>query len=195
MKSLKQTVRWIFVLGIFPLLMFSPVPDVNAEMQPARIAVNHDIRQCAKFTCGDECADCRLPEGWQVLGYAFNVTCPADYEIVEIETVWVPIASEFCCTPGHSGSPGNCSDLIKNQISGRCSFGKDVRQRCGSLLFGWMHYGRECSSWMDEEISCQPAFLPLFPGSLTVFLCLGILILLGVVVFLFWKKFPTRVNG
>ena len=187
MRYLRRAGWWLVVLGAVAGLLFVAIPGVTAEMQPARIAVNHETRQCAEFSCGDECADCRLPEGWKVLGYAFNVTCPVDFEVVEIDPVWVPVASEFCCTPGHSGSSGDCSDVVKNQINGRCAFGEDIRQKCGSLPYGWTPHGGECSQWMDEEINCTPAYLPVFPGFIMVFLCLGMVVVVGVAGYLFLR--------
>jgi hypothetical protein len=154
---------------ILLFLLFAGSGIVFAEPMPLRIAVNHETRQCAEFGCGDECSDCKLPEGWVVLGYSFNVACPADYEVVEIEVVWVPLANEFCCTSGHSGVPGDCRDVVTHPATRQCAFGRDVVNRCGSLPFGWQQHGSECShpyEWA-REIQCSPAPTSFFfhPGA------------------------------
>ena len=78
---------------------------------PPRTAINHDTKQCAEIgVCGDECSRCVLPEGWEFLGYSNEVECPPDYAIVEIHPGWQFQPSEFCCTPGHSGISGDCSE-------------------------------------------------------------------------------------
>ena len=125
-------------------LLFAGPGMVFAEPTPLRIAVNHETRQCAEFGCGDECSDCTLPEGWVVLGYSFNVACLAGYEVVEIEAAWVPLANEFCCTPGHSGLHGDCRDVVTHPATLQCAFGRDIVKQCGSLPFGWQQLGQEC---------------------------------------------------
>lgn len=148
------------ILIALSALILTGAGSVYAEMTPLRIAVNHETTQCAEFGCGDECSDCILPEGWIILGYSFKVECPAGYSVVEIEPTWMPLANEFCCTPGHSGLPGDCSGVVVNRITKHCAFEKDVVEKCSSLPFGWQPHGRECPYSWAESVQCSPAALP-----------------------------------
>jgi len=49
------------------------------------MAINEDTQQCAKVILGDECMTCTLPEGWEILGYYLNVSCPAGYEMIDLD--------------------------------------------------------------------------------------------------------------
>jgi hypothetical protein len=184
--------RPVLKLTILFLLLFFSAGSVFVEMMPLRIAVNHEEKQCAEFGCGDECSDCLLPEGWQVLGYSFNTECPADYELVEIEVVWVPLANEFCCTPGHSGMPGDCRDVVTHSAAMQCAFGRDVIRQCGSLPFGWQQHESECPIYYQwaGEIQCSPVPTSLVPVLAIVTACLCMLFLFGLALFgfLFWQK-------
>ena len=140
------------------LLILAGAESILAEPTPPQIAVNHETKECAEYGCGDECADCVPPAGWVILGYAFNVTCPEDYVKVEIEPLWKPLANEFCCTTSHSGSRGDCSDVIINHRTEACAFAESIIAQCGQLPSGWEPHGQECPySWVKEPHCSPPA--------------------------------------
>ena len=99
---------------------------VTAAPTPPKVVVNHETQQCAEIFGGDECMDCNPLEGWEVLGYSPSAVCPADYTLVEIEPICTHFKNEFCCTEGHSGVHGDCSDMVINKVARRCAFVEDV---------------------------------------------------------------------
>lgn len=72
--------------------------------------------------------------------------------------------SEFCCTIGHSGSRGDCEDVVVNYIKQKCAFVKDIN-KCGKLPQDWKQAeeteleGRICPSldfeWLDDALDCE----------------------------------------
>ncbi len=186
----------IIIIVILIGIVFFIVGKVQAEMMPPRIAVNHETKECAEYNCGDECSDCILPEGWVTLGYAYQVSCPADYSVVEIDAVWKPLTNEFCCTPGHSGMPGDCEDVVINKSAKQCAFGSDVIESCGDLPFGWKKYGRECPYTWANEIQCTSMSSSwLYIGAAILgLICVGAVITFIIAGVLVWYKRRHKVT-
>lgn len=120
-----------------------------AAPMPPRTAVNHAARECAQVLPGDECGDAILPAGWEYV----DGDCPADYARVELRLQWSHFKAPFCCTEGHSGSRGDCEDVILQKDERRCAFVEDLG-RCASLPPGWIALGKECPAgyeWVDDQ--------------------------------------------
>lgn len=79
--------------------------------------------------------DCLPPEGWEVLGWADQTACPEGYTFTQVEEICTPFKNEFCCTEGHSGAHGDCTDLVINTIVEQCAFVADINA-C-NLPAGW----------------------------------------------------------
>lgn len=80
--------------------------------------------------------DCFPPAGWEVLGVADDVPCPADYALVkDVSYNCQPFKSQFCCSEGHSGVPGNCQDLVVKDRAKQCAFVDNIAD-C-ELPGGW----------------------------------------------------------
>ena len=98
-----------------------------AAPMPPHIVANHETQQCATIPGGDECFDCQpASEEWDVLGFADEAECPADYEFVEIDYVCAAFKEQFCCTQGHSGVDGDCEDMVINNWKDECAFVPDI---------------------------------------------------------------------
>jgi len=109
---------------------------VAAEPQPPKVVVNHDTQECGEIFGGDECMDCfPAPEGWEVLGYTLEATCPEGYTTVEVDYVCQAFKDPFCCTEGHSGADGDCEDMVINESAKQCAFVDDIDD-C-NLPRGW----------------------------------------------------------
>ena len=70
-----------FILGLF----FKLVGVASAAPMPPEIAVNDETRECAEVMRGDECMNCYLPEGWEILGLYPDVGCPQGYEMIYLD--------------------------------------------------------------------------------------------------------------
>jgi hypothetical protein len=106
------------------------------------IVVNHSTKECIHMYAGDECQNCSPVEGWQILEGAVSLEdCPADYSIVEDASLYrrcVPIETTGCCSTPHTGSNGDCRNVIINRTAEECAF-VDVNA-CPRLSEGWeMH--------------------------------------------------------
>jgi hypothetical protein len=125
-----------------------------AAPAPPQLVVNHETKQCAEFSAGDECVSCVPPAGWEILGNSVETECPAGYAQVEIVPICAARKVSFCCTEGHSGAPGDCEDVVINKATGQCAFVEDIN-RCPSLPGGWDKYGADCPyhDWA-ENVQC-----------------------------------------
>jgi len=127
---------------LLPILLIAAlIPCAYPSLCPAvpalpEYGVNHSARECGQFFMGDECVACRMPEGWTSLGVSARDICPQGYTKVEVRAECFPQKNEFCCTRGHSGAPGNCSDLVINDRQRLCAFVDDAK-KCGELPAGW----------------------------------------------------------
>jgi len=97
--------------------------------------VNNTTKECAVFLAGDECSDCILPPGWQSLG-RYYVPCPKNYSIISVKGACKGFENQRCCTKGHSGAAGECSNLVINDLSRECTFTEDAIN--SSLPTGWL---------------------------------------------------------
>lgn len=69
----------------------------------------------------------------------------------------------FCCTIDHSGSRGNCEDVVVNNLEKKCAFVENIDQ-CQKLPINWQRaeenetWGRVCPSqnyqWIEELLNC-----------------------------------------
>ena len=186
-----MTLRRLQKVTVLLLLMLCIVPIAFAAPTPPQIAVNHDTRECAEFICGDECAYCILPEGWEILGYSSDVECPSDYTMVEITPVWKPRASARCCTPDHSGSGGDCADVAINETTEQCGFAGNIIEKCGELPDGWEMHGKECPHTWVSDVDCHPEKAGGGTGMVLIYVlaCLAIIgLFLVAVVAILWIK-------
>ena len=72
--------------------------------------------------------------------------------------------SQFCCTVQHSGSRGDCEDVVVNDVEQKCAFVQDI-SRCGNLPQNWEQaeetesWGRICPSfdyeWLENPLNCE----------------------------------------
>jgi hypothetical protein len=125
-----------------------------APMPPSPV-VNHQTRQCAVITPGDECGDVILPPGWEYLDEAAGEVCPDGYTTIELRPEWAHFKVAHCCTEGHSGTSGDCQDVVIDQSSQRCGFVEDI-QACAGLPEGWEAWGENCPTKFEwvEDIDC-----------------------------------------
>ena len=145
---------WLAVL----VLIFCIVGAVYSAPMPPRTLINHKTKQCAQITPGDECGDVLLPPDWEYLDASTGGKCPDDYSVIELHPEWTHFKTSFCCSEGHSGSQGDCQDVIVQQTSRLCAFVDDI-QKCPSLPEGWDAWGKNCPTdfkWQDA-IACKNA--------------------------------------
>ncbi len=115
------------VLGAFSLLLcfsflFSTLHILAAPIPPLRV-VNHETKECSDIFGGDECMDCFPPEGWEILGDAYDIPCPEGYaEVASPGYTCEHFQEAFCCTEGHSGASGDCTNLVVNRGRKQCAF-------------------------------------------------------------------------
>jgi len=133
MMRSKNMLNSIVLLNL--VLLLGTVRIVQAEPAPEKLVANHKTKECATIFGGDECMDCLPPEGWEVLGWSYQVECPAGYTFTEVEEICTPFKNEFCCTEGHSGVQGDCEDLAINRVAQKCAFVEDIHA-C-HLPSGW----------------------------------------------------------
>jgi len=72
--------------------------------------------------------------------------------------------SQFCCTVQHSGSRGDCEDVVVNDVEQKCAFVEDIN-KCWRLPQNWKQaeetksWGRICPSleygWLDNPLNCE----------------------------------------
>lgn len=129
-----------------------------AQAEP-QLAVHEPSRECAEFFMGDECTTCTLPEGWEIVN-----ECPEGYREVDERSDCTPRKDNFCCTFGHSGSNGDCDDVVVDELNKQCGFVENITE-CASLPMGWKSpsasqaYGRLCPSieytWVNGPVECE----------------------------------------
>lgn len=115
------------LLLFFLVTLWQPVGTLVAAPLPPSRVTNLETRECGELFAGDECMDCFPLEGWEVLGNAFDVTCPTGYtEVDGIPYRCEPFKVQFCCSEGHSGAPGDCTDLVVNDREKECAFVDEI---------------------------------------------------------------------
>lgn len=71
--------------------------------------------------------------------------------------------SEFCCSIDHSGSRGDCEDLVINDVEHKCAFVEDINE-CEKLPINWKPAeeteveGKICPleyEWLDDSLNCE----------------------------------------
>jgi hypothetical protein len=124
-----KATSFILMLGAFMLML-------NGLVLAAPITetiINNATKECAVFLAGDECSDCIPPPGWQSLGRA---SCPKNYTTSSVRGTCKGIEVSHCCTKGHSGASGECSNLVRNDLSNECAFVEDVTN--STIPAGWL---------------------------------------------------------
>jgi hypothetical protein len=157
-KTLPLKARW-FALAISLVITFSVA---NAAPMPPRTLINHKTHQCAQITPGDECGDVLLPPDWEYLDTASGEKCPENYAIIDLRPEWAHFKAQHCCSEGHSGSPGDCQDVVTQPNRRQCAFVEDI-QTCSSLPKGWKAWGKNCPvgfKWTDEIVCTSNATSP-----------------------------------
>ena len=146
---------------IYTLAVLLLVSLVHASQAPPVQIVNDESRECATFIGGDECRRCSIPDGWRTLSP--NATCPEGYTTnASVDYSCEPLESAFCCSQYHSGSAGDCEDLVINDAMDTCAFVEDITD-CPDLPDGWAEaelmegIGKVCPedyTWQDEQVNC-----------------------------------------
>ncbi len=142
------------VLSISLLSLLFIYALANAAPMPPSPVVNHQTRQCAIITPGDECGDVILPAGWEYLDEAAGEGCPEGYASIELYPEWAHFKVSHCCTEGHSGVSGDCQDVVIDQSKQRCAFVDDI-QACTGLPNRWEAWGENCPTkfeWVDDVV-------------------------------------------
>jgi hypothetical protein len=181
------------LLLLIPLLVLLLVPwaDALAAPVPPVIVVNDDTQQCATMFAGDECTDCFPPEGWVSLGPEGQ--CPAGYTMIDnVDYTCQHFKAQFCCSEGHSGAPGDCTDLVVDDKGKQCAFVADI-QGCG-LPKGWATKPARVEArdwvcpaeyeWIDELACVEGASTPPTSGG-NALPCLGAIVI-GPSVLVLW---------
>jgi hypothetical protein len=172
-------------LALFPVLF----QEAWAAPLPPMRVVNHQTLECGELPYGgDECMDCFPPEGWEVLGVAYDVECPPDYTVVdEVSYDCQPFKNQFCCSEGHSGASGDCEDLVVNNRKKECAFVDDIedcelpvrwetpRQQLCPSGYDWID-SLGCTAGTSEGDSTSRDSLP----------CVGAMVLAPAVLGLWW---------
>ena len=123
----------LFALLTASLTVASPV---GATPTPPVIVVNHSTGQCAEVIQGDDCHWCEPLEGWEVIGYSREATCPDGYENLGSQGMTGRCRGykiQFCCS--NYAHHGDCEDLIINESEQLCAFVEEIRG-C-ALPEGW----------------------------------------------------------
>ena len=152
-KNLRMPIISVLILALILALLLDM--ETFAAPMPPRPIVNHQNKQCAVIVTGDECGDVVLPPDWEYLAPDSGEQCPADYAQVELSPEWVHFKTSFCCTEGHSGSSGDCQDLVIHNAEKQCAFVADS-EHCTGLPAGWEASGENCPSefkWV-EDVAC-----------------------------------------
>jgi hypothetical protein len=143
---------WI-VLAIFLTIT---IRVVFAAPMPPRILVNHKTQQCAQVTPGDECGDVILPPDWEYLNSSSGEKCPDSYTLVDLHLEWKQFKSQLCCSEGHSGSAGDCQDVVTQPSRRQCAFVEDIQQ-CPALPEGWKAWEQNCpiDFYWTRDVVCS----------------------------------------
>lgn len=172
-KAFIATVLWALASLLLSARALAP--------NPPAIVVNHGSKQCALLYTGDECETCSPAEGWQVLEGAWSLEdCPTGYSVVgEIPPGRCEGLRHWdCCTEGHTGAAGACSDIFVNRRSKQCAFVEDF-DACPQIPRGWEKNLGLCLrgyNWPDD-IECSNPTNLLLVGSILAAL---VLVILGV---------------
>lgn len=149
----------IFFIPLLLLLTFLFPLNTYASQAPPTYGVNPETKECSEFILGDECTSCVMPEGWEEID---EFECPDGFTEVPVEPICTSVKNSFCCTAGHSGSQGNCEDLVVNEVEQKCAFVEDINQ-CNELPDNWEvaqereFLGKICPydyTWLEEYIDC-----------------------------------------
>ncbi len=153
-----KTKKILIIILFFSLASFS---ELQGEMSADKLGVNHQTKECASFISGDECSTCSLP-----VGYIEAENCPAGYtnntSTTRYDLICTAKKGGFCCSESHSGSSGDCEDVVVNNKTKECGLVEDI-YACESLQTGWerapQHVWNEryCPStykW-KKDFSCQ----------------------------------------
>ena len=127
--------------ALVALILMSAGIGLAAPLPPETI-VNYTTKECSSFFAGDECSDCSPPPGWERLGP--GAACPAGFAMVSVEGSCWGLQHGFCCMQGHSGAPGNCTRLVKNDVTKECAF---VDNLSCSLPAGWLRRPENASGY------------------------------------------------
>jgi hypothetical protein len=140
----------------FAIMLATIIHVVFAAPMPLRILVNHKTHQCAQITPGDECGDVILPPDWEYLDASSGEKCPDDYTLVDLRLEWKQFKSQFCCSEGHSGSAGDCQDVVTQPNKRQCAFVEDIQQ-CPGLPEGWKAWGQGCpfDFYWTQDVVCS----------------------------------------
>jgi hypothetical protein len=138
-----------------PVLLVITASMAYAAPMPPRTLVNHKTHQCAQITPGDECGDVILPADWEYLDPNAGEQCPENYTFIDLHPEWLHFKASFCCSEGHSGSPGDCQDVVLQQSRRQCAFVDDI-QKCPALPEDWEAWGKNCPTGFEwaEEVAC-----------------------------------------
>jgi hypothetical protein len=155
-SAMKKTIPFPFISSgvAFAVLLLITISVAYAAPMPLRIVVNHQTRQCAHVTTGDECGDVILPPDWEYLDPSLGEKCPDNYTFIDLWPEWTHFKAPFCCSEGHSGSSGDCQDVITQQTKRQCAFVEDI-QKCSSLPEGWKTWGQNCPAgfeWTSDMV-------------------------------------------
>ncbi len=140
----------------FAILLVMTISVAYAAPMPRRILVNHKTHQCAQITPGDECGDIIMPPDWEYQDASLGEKCPDNYALVDLHLEWKRFKSDLCCSEGHSGSAGDCKDVVTQQSKRQCAFVEDIQQ-CASLPEGWKAWGQNCpiDFYWTKEVICS----------------------------------------
>jgi hypothetical protein len=108
------------------LVLLSLAGTAAAAPAPPLTAVNEETKECGMMPGGDECANCYPTNGWTLLGNGVDVECPTGYVSGEPEYACEHFKARHCCTESHSGSAGDCEDLIISHRYDQCAFVDDI---------------------------------------------------------------------
>lgn len=118
--------KLVLIVFIMTLSLYLTSVAIAAPIPPLRV-VNHETKECGEIFGGDECMDCFPPEGWEIIGRAFDEDCPEGYEDIDSPGyACEPFKDQFCCTEGHSGAHGDCEDMVIHKRRKECAFVSDI---------------------------------------------------------------------
>ena len=142
----------IFIISII-LFLFASL--AFAAPAPRVVAVNEASSECTVFHMGDEWAFCRIPDGWESVGFSHDTGCPLGYTELEANSVLaVCYGSE---------------DVIIHRVEKKCGFLENPAD-CENMPAGWSKSTEEISplgflsdacpdsfEWGNEVFVCQKA--------------------------------------
>lgn len=128
------------------LLGAAKLVHVSGSPRPREVLINRETGECTITPFfGDECAYCFIRQGWESIGYDFQVTCPEGYnEVSKDASFCVGSRNEMCCSAGFSGY-GDCDFLAFNEDLQKCTI-----TLCMDLPDGWTRDPPDSSSDFDD---------------------------------------------